>query len=368
MSTDFTHTGNKLPTNIRFFWLFIMFALPFLAVGQEYTEVITLRDITPKKSLGSSLSGVKFSATPIYSPYTGIGISGMVSTSYELKKGDKEIPKSTLSLNGTITSTGYVIVGLHGANYTRGAKWQARYSLVFHNIPTDFWGLGYNSGEHGMKESVDRRHFYGDLYILNNIAPNMHIGPAVGFDWIETEGYTTKLFNWGALAKYDTRDFSPNPSKGVRIYLRQKQYTNFKDKPAFRTIGQFNCYHKIFENTILAYDLYSEFNYGSSPWTMMAMIGGNNRMRGYYRGRYRDRNMVTAQVEIRQKVWQMLGAVAWAGGGNVWGEDEFKWNHTLPNYGFGLRWEIRNRVNLRFDYGFGKDGQNCFIFGINEAF
>lgn len=359
------HIKTKLPTNIQFFWLFLVLVLPNSIYSQEVTEVITRRDITPKTSFFKS---IKFTGAPIYSPYTGLGVTGMATATYNLKRGAKDIPPSYLSLNATVTSTGYVIVGLQGANYTKRARWQALYNLVYHNIPADFWGLGYYNGENGVKGEVDREHFYGDLTILYNAAPNLHIGPSVGFDWITTEGYTTKLLNWGAIARYDTRDFAPNPYSGTFLHIRQQNYTNLQGKPAFRSSGQLNFYHRIFENTILAYDLYSEFNYGASQWTMMAMIGGNNRMRGYYKGRYRDRNMVTAQMEIRQRIWRPVGAVAWVGGGNVWGEDKFNWGHTLPNYGVGLRVEIKERINLRFDYGFGKNRQNCFIFGINEAF
>lgn len=47
--------------------------------------------------------------------------------------------------------------------------------------------------------------------------------------------------------------------------------------------------------------------------------------------------------------------------------DKFKWKQTLPTYGIGYRWEFKNRVNVRLDYGFGK-GVSAFYFGINEAF
>jgi hemolysin activation/secretion protein len=113
---------------------------------------------------------------------------------------------------------------------------------------------------------------------------------------------------------------------------------------------------------------------------MMAPIGGSYRMRGYYEGRYRDDNMITTQVELRQRIWRRIGAVAWVGAGNVWGQgSDFSWSHTLPNYGVGLRWEFKKRVNVRLDYGFGKmpttsdpaikaKRSSAFIFGINEAF
>lgn len=91
-------------------------------------------------------------------------------------------------------------------------------------------------------------------------------------------------------------------------------------------------------------------------------------MRGYYEGQYRDKNLIETQLELRQKIWRRIGATAWVGAGNVFQSfHKFDFAKTLPNYGFGLRWEFKKRMNVRIDYGFGK-GQTGFIFGINEAF
>ena len=91
-------------------------------------------------------------------------------------------------------------------------------------------------------------------------------------------------------------------------------------------------------------------------------------MRGYYDGRYRDRNLVEAQVELRQKVWRRNGIALWVGAGNVFHDfNTFRWSQTLPNFGVGYRWEFKKRVNVRLDLGFGRNGSG-FIFNINEAF
>ena len=56
------------------------------------------------------------------------------------------------------------------------------------------------------------------------------------------------------------------------------------------------------------------------------------------------------------------------GVGNVFPSfEKFKWGYTLPNYGIGLRWEFKKRINIRVDYGFGKHTSG-FLFNINEAF
>ena len=98
-------------------------------------------------------------------------------------------------------------------------------------------------------------------------------------------------------------------------------------------------------------------------------MGGSTRMRGYYEGRYRDKQMIEIQAELRQKIYGRSGIAVWVGAGNVFPSlNKFNPAHTLPNYGIGYRWEFKKRVNVRLDYGFGKKGQNGFLFSINEAF
>ena len=119
---------------------------------------------------------------------------------------------------------------------------------------------------------------------------------------------------------------------------------------------------------MIAADLYAVFNSEGTPWPMLARMGGNQRMRGYYQGRYTDNDMITLQVELRQRIWRRIGCTVWGGAGNVFPSlDRFDWSHTLPNYGVGLRWELKKRVNVRLDYGFGKKTSG-FLLSINEAF
>lgn len=46
---------------------------------------------------------------------------------------------------------------------------------------------------------------------------------------------------------------------------------------------------------------------------------------------------------------------------------QFDIKDVLPNYGIGLRIELKHNVNGRIDYGFGK-GTGGFVFSIGEAF
>ena len=115
-------------------------------------------------------------------------------------------------------------------------------------------------------------------------------------------------------------------------------------------------------------ELQTLFNYGDVPWTMMAQVGVLGRMRGYYEGRYRDRNIMEGQLELRQHIKGRNGIAVWVGLANVFPNfGHIYYDEMLPNYGIGYRWEFKKRVNIRFDLGFTKDSPN-FTFNINEAF
>ncbi len=49
---------------------------------------------------------------------------------------------------------------------------------------------------------------------------------------------------------------------------------------------------------------------------MMPLLGSDERMRGYYRGRYRDKKVVSGQLEYRRQLTWRHGIVASGRGGN----------------------------------------------------
>lgn len=101
---------------------------------------------------------------------------------------------------------------------------------------------------------------------------------------------------------------------------------------------------------------------------MLPFIGGSYTMRGYYEGRYRDKNAIDVTMELRQHIWHRNSAVIWMGAANVFPKlGDLQARKILPNFGIGYRWEFKKNVNIRLDFGFGK-GETGIIFNINEAF
>lgn len=133
-------------------------------------------------------------------------------------------------------------------------------------------------------------------------------------------------------------------------------------------------------NTILALQFLGQYHTGDVPFRewggMGATLGGslyNNAylMRGIYEGRYRDRQFTTAQAEIRQKLfWRIDGAVFGAVGQVAPNIDDYAFDRMRYAGGVGARFRFnrRDRLNIRLDYGVGSGGNSGIIFAVGEAF
>ena len=94
-------------------------------------------------------------------------------------------------------------------------------------------------------------------------------------------------------------------------------------------------------------------------------------MRGYYFGRYRDRNMIAFQTEYRFPLFWRLGGVGFVGFGDVASDmTEFKMNQFKYNVGFGLRFmfDRQEKINARLDFGLCEGGSSGIYAMVVEAF
>jgi outer membrane protein assembly factor BamA len=322
---------------------------------------------------------ISFIGGPNYSSDTKLGV-GIVAAGLYRTTPDTLTSISNISIFSNITVSGYYSLGIRGNTFFDSDRWRIDYLAKFISFPTDTWGFGYMENNiNSNKSSYLRIQTLVKADLLYRIFKNTYAGATVRFDFIKGSKYKSdrydlitkaaRGYSLGAVLVYDSRDFIPNPYRGSFIKLTQDNFTTFTGRPFFRTTLIADKYCKIAKNTILAFDLYTEFNYGTTPWQMYSQLGGSYRMRGYYEGRYNDNNMIELQMELRQKIYNRHGIAVWIGAGNVYGDcNSFSWKHTLPNAGIGYRWEFKKRMNIRLDYGIGKNGQSGFMFGVEEAF
>lgn len=323
-----------------------------------------------------------FAGGPSYSKNTSFGIGVLAAGLYRLDRTDSITQPSNVSIFGNVTVSGVYTIGVRGNNIFSLNKSRIAYTLLFRSEPSKFWGIGYEAGANNEESTYTEKRYQVDGTYLHRVLPNTFIGSMLSFDYTHGVKFTnTDYLNGekthytatgiGAIVEYDSRDFISNPHKGLYISIQETFFPKGLGNcglSLWRTTFTADYYKRIWKGGILAADLYGEFNTDGTPWPLLARMGGSFRMRGYYEGQYADNGMITAQIELRQHIWRRIGCTVWGGAGNVFpSADQLDWSHTLPNYGVGFRWEFKKNVNVRLDYGFGKNTSG-FLLNINEAF
>lgn len=295
---------------------------------------------------------------------------------------DTLAPLSTLSAIGYISTKAAFRVALGGINYLQRQKSRIEYRISTYYDTRRFWGIGYEEASQCTNES--RYSEFGVEAVLKYrflVSPIFNIAPVVGYKYYKAkdfskeeliDGHFTSFngFHLGVDLVIDTRDNPNNPHRGININLNQKIYPQalYNSSIFYQTTFVADFYIEGWEGGIFAIDLFSESNYGDSPWFVWTPIGGENRMRGYYLGKYRDRNTLALQLELRQTLYKGHGAVIWGGAANIFPTyREINLRNTLPNYGIGYRYDLAGNI-FKLDIGFGKYKEWGIIAGFNHAF
>lgn len=319
---------------------------------------------------------------PSYTASTSLGIGVAASGLYSLDRNDSTLQKSNVSLYGNASIAGMLSVGVRGNNFFRKDRFRINYQTYIFTFPSYIWGIGYDMGCDGANKSKYNRvkfQFKPDFQF--RIFKHTYLGAVVDVSWVNAYGFERpdlilgqdqhiRNYGLGLNLIYDSRDFVLNAYRGNYFRLEQMSYPSWMGNAySFSyTDLTYSAYRQVWKGGVMAMELHGLLNYGNVPWTMLAQVGTMNRMRGYYEGRYRDRNILEGQVELRQHIKGRNGVVAWIGFANVFHNFDNIWlRETLPNYGVGYRWEFKKRVNVRLDLGFTKDSPNV-SFNINEAF
>lgn len=333
-------------------------------------------DVSPEKKFDISVIG-----GPNYSEATSFQVAGLISGLYKSRR-DSLTPRSDVSIYAQGSVTGFYNFGIKGNHIFPSDRMRLVYDANFCHFPLKFWGIGYENGINKDNESkYTELQSAFTLQWLFRLPRSIYLGPSANFNYQKAtkverpelwEGEDLRVFNYGMgiVFSIDTRDLSTNPQKGYYIGFHQQFFPGFMGNDyAFSMTEVSGMYYRKFWPTgIMAFRLHGAFSYGNTPWGMMPTLDRGNAVRGYYEGRYRDKNEMDMLVELRQHVWRRNGVVVWAGVGSVFRHfDDIRWRTLLPTYGIGYRWEFKNRVNVRVDLGFGKQSMSV-NFGINEAF
>lgn len=321
---------------------------------------------------------------PFYMPETSLGVGVALVGLY---RPDREVPDTPLS---SLTLTGYVSVsGLFGLSFDNysffaGDRWRLFVDGALKNQPDEYWGIGYAAGRDDHSQGYTARSFELWPKAYARVAPSTW----AGLGWSVNQLHAAALddgagnaihdtadgpsvFSSGLSAHllHDTRDFVPNPARGHALSVDYAVYAPALGSDTRFTVlnARYGHYLALDAKNTLAFELYGDFRAGAVPWNMLATLGDDARMRGYYNGRYRGRDVFSTQLEWRRQLAWRHGMTLWAGAGTLAPRVSDLGEHWLPSYGAGYRFMFKPRVNVRLDLGIGR-GSSGVYFQVGEAF
>jgi outer membrane protein assembly factor BamA len=359
---------------IRVSWLLCLLICPFHLLVAQVERPAKIRHVLVLPIIARSIeTGWSF------------GIAG--SSTFRLKTNDTASRTSNIQGLALYTTRKQFVVALNGSIYFPGERFILNQQLSYSSFPDKFWGIGKIAPD-SSKEAYKYKQYYVYLHPQRLIGRNLFLGLVYQFQRVFGMEYQAGgLFDkelvpgrkgyhvsgLGLSFTYDTRNnaFSPDHGTMMQFYFAHfnpslgsdYQYTNF--------VLDLRQFIRLKGQQVLALQAYGFFNAGETPLRSLASLGGANSMRGYYQGRYRDKNMAVLQAEYRIPLFWRFGAVGFGGIGNV-GSDlaEINFEHLKYSYGGGLRVALNKmeKLNLRLDYGFNAKGTGGFYLQLAEAF
>lgn len=315
--------------------------------------------------------------TAYYTPEKGLGIGALYMGLYNLSDIKLSQP-SSLSLNSYYSENNSYGVSLKNKNFFESDKNRLFINANIANDASYFYGL---SGQSQDATNYNSEAFSADAIWLRKVATNIYLGFGVKGAYISPSDIDLNMANntdqlekdssIGGSIKidYDSRDNVDNAFKGANLGFQFNQmYSNSQSETYEQYQVYYSQYHQ-FKNITgtLAWQIKGEFNSDDTPFVQRANLGGDEKLRGYIEGQYVDNNMVFSQVEYRIPLYWRVGMVFWTGAGSVANDISGLLDDTLVSYGTGFRFNIKDRVNLRADIGFGDDGAEFYL-NINEVF
>ena len=316
-----------------------------------------------------------------------LGLAG--SSTFHLAKFDSLTRTSNLQSVLLYSLKKQFVAAINGTIYSKGEEYILHEQFSYSSFPDKFWGLGNQSADN-LAEDYTFKQCYVYLHLMRNLGNNLFAGLLFEyqnvmevdylkgglFDQQNIAGRTPyKVAGLGLSFTYDNRNDAFAPDKGyfAQFYFNHFDHGFGSDFTYTNFIVDLRRYFRIYQKQVLALQVYSFTNAGDEiPLRSLGSIGGANMMRGFYAGRYRDKQELIIQSEYRIPLKKRFSAVGFYSLGDVGNTiKDYSLSNIKYAYGAGLRIALNKseKLNLRLDYGIGQGNHNKgFYLQLGEAF
>lgn len=218
-----------------------------------------------------------------------------------------------------------------------------------------------------------RRNFYAGMRLKLQQVFHVEVDSGGLLDTQQPAGVDGGLaWGIGPAISFDTRDNPLNALRGIYLSLSSLGFGKMigSDFSFTRTEAEVRKYIRTFPRHVLALHGYTMIQTGEQPFRRLGLVGGEQVMRGYYQGRYRDQNYLALQAEYRMPLFWRFGLAVFAGAGEVWNWSEpYQMQVFKYTSGAGIRFlmDKKDNVNLRLDFAVGNRTTGFYV-AFGEAF
>jgi outer membrane protein assembly factor BamA len=375
--------GPSPPENKKIVALWAFAAFFFVVHLQAVTQSSASDDEAVKKE---KTSGLTFLPVIFYTPETKWALGGGGLYYFRVTEDPAVSRPSNITFSAVYSQRKQTSAELNPDFYlAKGYHIQAK--IQYSDFPDQFYGIGNRTTEN-MEEPFTSKYWKLSVEALKKVRGPLN----VGFQYFFDSTKLTEVKDGGRLESPDTPGSAGGTVSGLGYFMTYDS----RDSIFYSTSGSFHQFSAMafsrslgsdfeFQRFFLELRKYFRFSFahclafhtrflvqtGDPPFWRMGLLGGQEIMRGYYLGRYRDKDMIALQAEYRwMPVLWRFGLVAFAGLGDVAATlGGFNLGRFKYTYGLGLRFVIdsKQRLNLRLDFGFGKDTSGVY-FTAGEAF
>jgi hypothetical protein len=318
-------------------------------------------------------------------PETGLQYGAAMLAVWEQPRTRHARPAS-ITASAVRTAKSQTRIGIVGEHWSRKNARRIAASLQWQEYPLPFYGIG-NAAPTTALETFTPRGTEATLTVQQRVADGWyvtaggrHLTQRLSFDTVGalrnrqlTGTAAGRITEWSGGLQRDTRDnlFAPHRGEWMQLsYARSVDgfLSDYSYGTARLDARTYHAWPKGFvfatQTQIIAVD-------GGAPFDQLALVGNSDILRGYTRGRYRDRAVAATQTELRSPLWHRVGWVAFGGLGATASKlAALNGAILLPTYGAGVRMQLdeRQRTGIRADYGRGRDGASGLYIGFNQAF
>lgn len=339
--------------------------------GTHLNQPAPLRD---DSDLGFRRGSFIVAPIPFSNPAIGSGLALGGGYLFSLSEGEET---SFIGLGGLLSENGSEAHGI-SAKLAFGSGWA--FDLTFAEAR-----LKYDLFVNQISFPIEQKGTLAQGGLSRRVANNWRVGAA--FRYLDTtvtpsRGFTLppqltpdlslEVLSLGLTAGWDVRDDTDYPTDGARFEISANRGYELGGSRAYGyASANFDVYHSFGPETVMAGRASTCVASSDAPFFDQCSLGFSDQFRGFSPTQYYDERLLSGQVELRHRLSNRIGIVAFGGIG--WTAESFSNlddDGTRAAGGLGVRYRLSQKfpVDFSVDYSTNNESEQFLYIFVGQRF